>query len=103
MMNTFLSGLNETRCFVYRDDIVIYASSLADHDVKLRVVLDRLRTHRLKLQPEKREFFGSKLLGPPNNRIRNEAGPPKGSRYSEIPDTHYGKATKNVLRNDQLL
>jgi hypothetical protein len=31
MMNSVLSGLTGTRCFVYLDDIVIYAKSLADH------------------------------------------------------------------------
>jgi hypothetical protein len=49
MMNSVLSGLTGTRCFVYLDDIVIYARSLADHNTKLREVLHRLRTCRLKL------------------------------------------------------
>ena len=35
---------------LYLDDIVIYARSLADHNTKLRELLDRLRTYRLKLQ-----------------------------------------------------
>jgi len=38
MMNSVLSGLMGTRCFVYLDDIVLYARSLAEHDVKLREV-----------------------------------------------------------------
>jgi hypothetical protein len=53
LMNSVLSGLTGTRCFVYIDDIVIYAKSLADHDTKLREVLDRLRKYKLKLQPDK--------------------------------------------------
>jgi hypothetical protein len=57
MMNSVLSGLTGTRCFVYLDDIVIYARSLAEHDIKLRELLDRLRTYKLKLQPEKYEFL----------------------------------------------
>ena len=36
MMNNVLSGLTGTRCFVFLDDIVIYANSLVDHDRKLR-------------------------------------------------------------------
>jgi len=36
MMNSVLSGLTGTRCFVYLDDIVIYAKSLADHNNKLK-------------------------------------------------------------------
>jgi len=35
----------------------IYAKSLADHNIKLREVLDRLRMYRLQLQPEKCEFL----------------------------------------------
>jgi hypothetical protein len=35
MMNSVLSGLMGTRCFVYLDDIVLYARLLTEHDVKL--------------------------------------------------------------------
>jgi hypothetical protein len=44
LMTSILSGLIGTHCFVYLDDIVIYAKSLADHNIKLCEVLDRLRT-----------------------------------------------------------
>jgi hypothetical protein len=57
MMNSVLSGLTGTRCFVYLDDIVLYARSLTENDVKLREVLDRLRTYKLKLHPEKCQFL----------------------------------------------
>ena len=57
MMNRVLSGLKGTRCFVYLDDIVLYARSLAEHDVKLREVLDRLHKCKLKLQSEKCQFL----------------------------------------------
>ena len=36
MIKNVLSGLSGTRCFVFLDDIVIYANSLIDHDRKLR-------------------------------------------------------------------
>jgi len=57
MMNNVLSGLTGTRCFVFLDDIVIYANSLVDHDRKLRDVFRRLRKYNLKLQPDKCEFL----------------------------------------------
>jgi hypothetical protein len=57
MMNNVLSGLTGIRCFVFLDDIVIYANSLADHDKKLRDVFGRLRLNNLKLQPDKCEFL----------------------------------------------
>jgi len=61
MMNTVLSGLTGTRCFVYLDDIVLYARSLVEHDAKLREVLDRLRTYKLKLQPDKCQFLWKEM------------------------------------------
>jgi hypothetical protein len=57
MMNNVLSDLTGTRCFVFLDDIVIYANSLVDHDRKLRDVFKRLRKYNLKLQPDKCEFL----------------------------------------------
>jgi len=57
LMNSVLSGLTGTRCFMYLDNIVIYARSLEDHNTKLREELDRLRMHKLKLQPDKCEFL----------------------------------------------
>ena len=57
MMNVVLSGLTGTRCFVFLDDIVIYAKSLEEHDAKIRQVFDRLRGSNLKLKPEKCEFL----------------------------------------------
>jgi hypothetical protein len=57
MMKNVLSGLTGTRCFVFLDDIVIYANSLVDHDRKLRDVFRRLRKYNLKLQPDKCEFL----------------------------------------------
>jgi len=35
LMTSVLSGLTGTHCFVYLDDIVTYARSLADHNTKL--------------------------------------------------------------------
>jgi len=62
MMNNVLSGLTGTRCFVFLDDIVIYANSLVDHDRKLRDVFRRLRRYNLKLQPDKCEFLRKEVI-----------------------------------------
>jgi len=71
-MHSVSSGLTGTRCFVYLDDIVIYEKSVADHNTKLREVLDRLRTYRLNLQPQKCEFL-RKVLNYLGHKI-TEAG-----------------------------
>jgi hypothetical protein len=56
MMNTVLSGLTGSRCYVFLDDVVLYARSLAEHDIKMREVFDRFRENRLKLKAEKSVF-----------------------------------------------
>jgi len=87
MMNTVLSGLTGTRCFVYLDDIVIYARSLAEHDVKLQEVLDRLRTYKLKLQPEKCEFLRKEVsyLGHQITEARVRPDPQKVASIERFP------------------
>jgi hypothetical protein len=57
LRNSVLSGLTGSRCFVFLDDVVIYARSLAEHDAKLREVFARFRKYSLKLQPDKCEFL----------------------------------------------
>ena len=61
LMNSVLSELTYTRCYVHLDNIVIYARSLADHNTKLREVLDRLRMDKLKLQPDKFESLRTEV------------------------------------------
>ena len=51
-----MSGITESRCFVFLDDIVVYEKSLADHD-EIRQVFDRIRESNLRLKPEKCEFL----------------------------------------------
>lgn len=57
LMNNVLSGLQGLYCFVYLDDIVIYANSIQDHENKLRSIFEKLKEHNLKLQPDKCEFM----------------------------------------------
>ena len=98
MMNSVFSGLTSTRCFLYVDDIVLYARSLAEHNTKLREVLNRLRTYKLKLQRDKCvSQKGSKLFGSPNNRGRGKAGPLKGSGNTAVSHPHYRETAENVL------
>ena len=61
MMNNELSGLRETRCFVFLDDVVTCANSLVDYDRKQRDVFRKLRKYNFKLQPDKCEFFRTEV------------------------------------------
>lgn len=62
LMNNVLSGIIGIKCLVYLDDIIIYAKNLADHNNKLIDVFERLRTHNLKIQPDKCEFLKRECL-----------------------------------------
>lgn len=57
LMDNVLSGLQGNELFVYMDDIVLYAKSLREHEVKFERLMKRLREANLKLQPDKCEFL----------------------------------------------
>jgi len=100
LMNSVLSGLIGTRCFIYLDDIVIYAKSLADHNIKLREVLDRLRTYRLKLQPEKCEFLRKEVnyLGHQITEAGVKPDPQKVAAIASYPTPTSVKELKTFCR-----
>ena len=57
MMNSVLAGLTAIKCLVYLDDIVVWGSSLEEHNIRLKEVLQRLRENNLQVQPDKCEFL----------------------------------------------
>jgi hypothetical protein len=56
-----LCGLQGIDIFVYLDDIVLYASFLAEHQIKFNKLAERLRKTNLKLQPGKSEFLRKEI------------------------------------------
>jgi len=56
-MDQMLSGLQRNDMFVYLDDIVIYAASLAEYQTKFHKFAERLRQANLKLQPDQNVSF----------------------------------------------
>lgn len=89
LMNSVLSGLQGTRCFVYMDDIVIYGSNLKDHNNKLIKVFDRLKASNLKLQPDKCEFLRKEVIFLGHSITENGVKPNPGKNQSRkrIPNT----------------
>ncbi|XP_033212210.1 uncharacterized protein LOC117169812 [Belonocnema kinseyi] len=57
MMDNALRGLVGKKCFVYLDDIVVFGSTLEEHNENLVSLFDRLRETGLKLQPDKCEYL----------------------------------------------
>ena len=56
-MDLTLTGLIGTELFVYLDDIVIYANTLEEHEIKFNISAERLRKANLHLQPVKCEVL----------------------------------------------
>jgi hypothetical protein len=61
LMNRVFLGLIGTRCFVYLDDIVLFAETLQEHNERLREVFERLRQFNLKIEPDKCEFLKTEI------------------------------------------
>jgi hypothetical protein len=78
MMNVVLSGLTGSRCFLYLDDVIVYARSLVGHDIKLREVFDRMRANRLKLKPEKMRISEERVELPWARNFRKWSSAGKG-------------------------
>ena len=62
LMNHVLTGLQGLECFVYLDDIVVYGGNLAEHEARLRKVLQRLRQHNLKVKSQKCNFLRREIV-----------------------------------------
>ena len=99
MMKNVLRSLTGTSCFVFLDDIVIYANSLIDHDRKLRDVFRRLRKYNLKLQPDKCEFLRKEvtLLGHKISERRFEPDARKVEFVKNFPTPKTVKQLKSFL------
>jgi hypothetical protein len=57
VMDNVLKDLQGKVCFVYMDDIIIFSTSLQEHTSNLRLVFEKLRKCRFKIQLDKSEFL----------------------------------------------
>lgn len=94
-MDSVLYGLQGERCFVYLDDIVVFASSLQEHEQKLTEVFDRLRQHGLKIQPDKCEFL-RKEVGYLGHIISSEGVKPNPDKVKSVQDFPTPKSCKDI-------
>ena len=61
LMNLVLLGLQDSELLVYLDDVIIFASSLNEHEIKVKRLFDRLLGAKLSLQPDKCEFLATEV------------------------------------------
>jgi len=99
LMDLVLSGLQGTELFVYLDDIVIYASSLREHEIKFNKLTARLRESNLKLQPDKCEFLRKEVnyLGHIIGEDGVKPDPKKIEAVKEFPQPANAKNIKQFL------
>ncbi|CAI6358323.1 unnamed protein product [Macrosiphum euphorbiae] len=97
-MKSVLMGLEEM-CTAYLDDIVVHGSSLNDHQQKLEQVFNRLRIHKLKLQPQKCSFLRKEViyLGHVINENGVSPDPNKLKCIKEYPKPKNAKDIKSFL------
>lgn len=57
MMTLAFSGLTPEKCFLYMDDVIVIGLSENHHISNLRKIFETCRKFRLKLNPQKCEFF----------------------------------------------
>nr|CAH7734904.1 unnamed protein product [Callosobruchus chinensis] len=57
VMDNVLRGIQNEKCLVYLDDIIIFSTSLQEHILRLRDVFERLRQSNFKIQLDKSEFL----------------------------------------------
>jgi hypothetical protein len=61
MMDSVLSGLNTVQCLIYMDDLIVFGSTLEQHNKRLMEVLERLKENGLKVQLDKCEFLRKEI------------------------------------------
>lgn len=99
LMNEVLRGLIGKACFVYMDDIVCYGTDLHSQLENLRLVFERLRQHKLLLQPEKCSFLktSTNFLGHVITRDGVKPDPSKVEAVKRFPRPKDCKELKSFL------
>jgi len=99
LMDQVLPGLQGIELFVYLDDIVIYARSLEEYEIKFQRLMKRLSEANLFLQPDKYEFLKREVayLGYiiTENRVRSD--PKKIMAVKNFPTPKIRKNIKQFL------
>lgn len=57
LMEKCMADINLKEVLVFLDDLIVFSSTLEEHETRLIHVLERLREYGLKLSPDKCKFF----------------------------------------------
>lgn len=95
VMDNILRGIQNEKCLVYLDDIIVYSTSLQEHIERLRTVFQRLREANFKIQLDKSEFLRKEVayLG---HVVTPEGVKPNPEKIKAIRDYPLPKTTKQI-------
>lgn len=62
LMNLAMSGLNNEKCLIYMDDLIVFGRNLECHNKNLQDIFKRLQKVKLKLNPSKCTFLKKQIL-----------------------------------------
>lgn len=95
LMNTVLTGIQNIKCFVYLDDIVVFSDNLENHNKRLIEVFQRLSEYNLKIQPDKCEFLRKEVmyLG---HLITDEGVKPDANKVKAVREFPVPKSPKDI-------
>nr|XP_034195197.1 uncharacterized protein LOC117611373 [Osmia lignaria] len=95
LMNNVLDGLQGLELFVFIDDIVVYASSLQEHETKVNRMMAKLREANLCLQPDKCQFLKKEVayLG---HIITEDGVKPDPAKVEAVQRFPIPKTVKNI-------
>ena len=99
VMDNILLGIQNERCLVYMDDIIIYSLTIHEHLNRLKEVFKRLRKANLKIQPDKCEFLRKEVayLGHLVTENGVKPNPSKIECIQEFPEPKSPKDIKSFL------
>lgn len=95
VMENILRGIQNEKCLVYLDDIIIFSTSLQEHIERLTSVFQRLRDSNFKIQLDKSEFLRKEVayLG---HVVTPEGVKPNPDKIIAIKNYPIPKTTKEI-------
>ena len=99
LMQNCLGKLNLTYCLIYLDDVIVFSKTPKEHLQRMRVVLDHLREHSLKMKPSKCDAFKPEIYYLPHHVSQKGVLPSKKNLESiaQCPPPHTYTKVKSFV------
>lgn len=96
VMDNILRGLINDKCLVYLDDIIIFSTRLQKHVQNLKLVFDRLKKSKFKIQIDKSEFLKTEVayLG---HKVTPDGVKPNPNKINAIKNYPLPQNSKQII------